>query len=65
MSDGKICDTVTSCILRLDETRVGRAVADLDIMLEQPCATFEECAAVRDATSLDLRSTRTGMMPPR
>ena len=36
---------------RLDATRVGRAVADLDIMLEQPCTTLEECAAVRDAFS--------------
>ncbi|MDW3204328.1 MAG: mandelate racemase/muconate lactonizing enzyme family protein [Alphaproteobacteria bacterium] len=40
---------------RLDAIRVGRAVADLDIMLEQPCETIEECAAVRDATGLPLK----------
>lgn len=40
---------------RLDATRVGRAVADLDIMLEQPCATLEECAAVRAATGLPMK----------
>ncbi len=37
---------------RLDATRVGRDVAGLDIMLEQPCATLDECAAVRAATGL-------------
>ncbi len=40
---------------RLDATRVGRAVNDLDIMLEQPCATLEECAAVRSATGLPMK----------
>lgn len=40
---------------RLDATRVGRAVADLDVMLEQPCATLEECAAVKDATHLPMK----------
>ncbi len=40
---------------RLDATRVGRAVADLDVMLEQPCATLEDCAAVRDATGLAMK----------
>ena len=40
---------------RLEATRVGRAVRDLDIMLEQPCATIEECAAVRDATGLPMK----------
>lgn len=40
---------------RLDATRVGRAVSDLDIMLEQPCATLEECAAVRAATGLPMK----------
>jgi len=40
---------------RLDATRVGRAVRDLDIMLEQPCATLEECAAVRSATGLPMK----------
>jgi L-alanine-DL-glutamate epimerase-like enolase superfamily enzyme len=40
---------------RLDATRVGRAVADLDIMLEQPCATLPDCAAVRAATGLPMK----------
>ena len=39
----------------LDATRVGRAVADLDVMLEQPCATFEDCARVRAATGLPMK----------
>lgn len=41
--------------MRLEAIRVGRAVADLDIMLEQPCATLEDCAAVRDATGLPMK----------
>ena len=40
---------------RLDATRVGRAVAGMDVMLEQPCATLEECAAVRAATDLPMK----------
>ena len=64
MSDGKICNTVKGCILRLDATRVGCTVADLVIMLEQPCATLEECADVRDATGLASRLKRMGMTPP-
>ena len=40
---------------RLDATRVARAVADLDIMLEQPCSTLEECAAVRAASGLPMK----------
>ena len=40
---------------RLTATRVGRAVAHLDVMLEQPCATIEDCAAVRDATGLPMK----------
>ena len=40
---------------RLDATRVARAVAHLDIMLEQPCATLEDCAAVRAASGLAMK----------
>ena len=65
MLDGKICNTVKGCILRLDATRVGCTVADLVIMLEQPCATLEECAGVRDATDVASRLKRMGMTPPR
>ncbi len=45
---------------RLDAIRVGRAVGDLDIMLEQPCATLEECAAVRQATGLAMKIDESG-----
>ncbi len=40
---------------RLDATRVGRAIAQDDFMLEQPCPTLEECAAVRNATGLPMK----------
>lgn len=39
----------------LEATRVGRAVAHLDIMLEQPCATLEDCARVQHATGLPMK----------
>ena len=39
----------------LTATRVGRAVAHLDVMLEQPCATLEDCARVRAATGLPMK----------
>ncbi len=39
----------------LEATRVGRAVADLDVMLEQPCPSLEECARVRAATGLPMK----------
>ncbi len=39
----------------LDATRVGRAVAHLDVMLEQPCATIADCARVRAATGLPIK----------
>jgi len=40
---------------QLDASRVGRAVAHLDIMLEQPCQTIAECAKVRHATGLPMK----------
>ncbi|MDJ0639520.1 MAG: enolase C-terminal domain-like protein [Paracoccaceae bacterium] len=40
---------------RLQATRTGRAVAYLDVMLEQPCKTLEDCAAVRQATGLPMK----------
>ncbi|MFK7942810.1 MAG: mandelate racemase/muconate lactonizing enzyme family protein [Paracoccaceae bacterium] len=42
------CDALTA-------TRVGRAVADQDVMLEQPCATIKECAHVKAATGLPMK----------
>ena len=40
---------------QLEATRVGRAVRDIDVMLEQPCRTIEECATVRAATGLPMK----------
>ena len=40
---------------QLDASRVGRAVAHLDIMLEQPCKTIEECASVKNACQLPMK----------
>ena len=40
---------------KLQATRTGRAVAHLDIMLEQPCKTLQDCAAVRAATGLAMK----------
>ncbi|MEL7430725.1 MAG: mandelate racemase/muconate lactonizing enzyme family protein [Pseudomonadota bacterium] len=39
----------------LDATRVGKAVSHLDIMLEQPCETIEQCARVKSATGLPMK----------
>ncbi|MCP5072569.1 MAG: mandelate racemase [Rhodobacteraceae bacterium] len=40
---------------RLEATRVARAAAHLDVMLEQPCATLADCAAVRQASGLPMK----------
>tara|TARA_R110002020_G_scaffold53338_1_gene149258 strand:- start:1306 stop:2409 length:1104 start_codon:yes stop_codon:yes gene_type:complete len=40
---------------RLDAIRVGKALSGFDIMLEQPCATLEDCAAVKTATGLPMK----------
>ena len=40
---------------QLDATRVARAVAGHDLMLEQPCATLEGCAAVKRACALPMK----------
>ena len=39
----------------LDAIRVGRGAADLDVMLEAPCATLEDCARVQSATGLPMK----------
>ena len=39
----------------LTAIRVGRAVSHLDVMLEQPCPTLEECSHVREATGLPMK----------
>ena len=40
---------------KLQATRTGRAVAHLDVMLEQPCKTLEDCAHLRQATGLPMK----------
>ena len=40
---------------QLDAIRVARAVAHLDMMLEQPCASLEECANVKKSTGLPMK----------
>jgi len=40
---------------RLDASRVARAVRHLDIMIEQPCATLDDCAAVRASSGLPMK----------
>jgi L-alanine-DL-glutamate epimerase-like enolase superfamily enzyme len=37
---------------RADAARVVAAVSDLDVYIEQPCASFEECLSIRRRTSL-------------
>jgi L-alanine-DL-glutamate epimerase-like enolase superfamily enzyme len=37
-----------------EAVRVARRVSDLDVYLEQPCRTYEECLAVRGATDLPM-----------
>ncbi|MEM9343285.1 MAG: enolase C-terminal domain-like protein [Pseudomonadota bacterium] len=44
---------------KLHATRTGRAVAQADVMLEQPCKTLEDCAAVRQATGLPMKIDET------
>lgn len=39
----------------LHAIRVGRGAAHLDVMLEAPCATLEDCARVQAATSLPMK----------
>lgn len=38
-----------------DAVRVVRAVRDLDVMIEQPCQTYEECLKVRAHTDLPMK----------
>ena len=38
--------------LPVDAARVVNAVSDLDVFIEQPCRTYEECRSIRDRTAL-------------
>ena len=40
--------------------RVGLAVKHLDVMLEQPCATLEACAKVRNTTGMPMKIDENG-----
>lgn len=44
---------------KLAAIRVGRAVAHLDVMLEQPCQTIEQCAEVKRAVGLPMKQDET------
>ncbi len=47
---------------KLDAIRTARAVSDIDVMLEQPCETMEDCASVKRSTGLAMKldeSTKT------
>lgn len=46
-----IADANTGWTLH-EATRVVNAVRDVDVYIEQPCATYEECVAIRRRTSL-------------
>lgn len=48
---------------RLDAIRTARAVADIDIMLEQPCETIEDCAAVKRSTGLPMKLDESAKTP--
>lgn len=48
--DRLACDANTGWTQH-EAQRVVRAVRDLDVYIEQPCATYRECLAVRRATS--------------
>jgi len=44
---------------KLDAIRVGRAVQDIDVMLEQPCETIKDCGDVARATGLPMKQDET------
>ncbi|HEX9886069.1 MAG TPA: cis-3-hydroxy-L-proline dehydratase [Longimicrobiales bacterium] len=48
-SDVLIADANTGWLMK-DAARVVRAVRDVDVYIEQPCATYEECLSVRRRT---------------
>ena len=48
---------------KLDAIRTARAVADIDIMLEQPCETIDQCASVKRATGLAMKLDESAQTP--
>lgn len=49
--EGLVCDANTGWSLQ-GARRVANAVQDLDVYLEQPCPSYEECLSVRRLTAL-------------
>ena len=49
-SDKLVCDANTGWLMH-EAARVVRAVADLDVYIEQPCDSYEECLAIRRRTN--------------
>ena len=49
--DKLIADANTGWLMH-EAVRVANAVRDVDVYLEQPCATYEQCLAVRERTTL-------------
>lgn len=47
--DVLIADANTGWLMK-DAARVVRAVRDIDVFIEQPCATYEECLSIRRRT---------------
>jgi L-alanine-DL-glutamate epimerase-like enolase superfamily enzyme len=47
--DVLIADANTGWLMK-DAARVVRAVRDVDVFIEQPCATYEECLSIRRRT---------------
>ncbi len=48
---------------KLEAIRTARAVMDMDIMLEQPCDTIDECASVKQATGLPMKLDESTQSP--
>ncbi len=48
-TDVLIADANTGWLMK-DAARVVRAVRDVDVFIEEPCATYEECLAIRRRT---------------
>lgn len=49
-TDKLVCDANTGWLMH-EAARVVRAVEDLDVYIEQPCDSYEECLAIRRRTS--------------
>ncbi|MEJ2237246.1 MAG: mandelate racemase/muconate lactonizing enzyme family protein [Gemmatimonadales bacterium] len=62
--DVLIADANTGWLMK-DAARVVRAVRDIDVFIEQPCATYEECLSIRRRTDhpFVLDETIDGLQP--